>query len=209
MPTQTVARSERFALCDLLLEKGPDAPTLCAGWKTADLAAHLFVRERRPLSAPGIVFSPMAGLAKGAMDKALAKYGYAGLVHEVHKGPPALIRPLDATMNTLEYFVHHEDVRRAAEGWEPREDAPLDEAVWSAIRKGAKFVARHVKGIGLDLVRPDGERIAARKGTPVATVTGGPQEIALFLYGRGPAARVEIGGPDDARAALENANLGV
>lgn len=27
--------------------------------------------------------------------------------------------PIDRAANTLEYFVHHEDVRRAIDGWEP------------------------------------------------------------------------------------------
>jgi uncharacterized protein (TIGR03083 family) len=43
----TLARAERAALCDLFDEVGPDAPTLCAGWTTRDLAAHLVIRERR------------------------------------------------------------------------------------------------------------------------------------------------------------------
>jgi hypothetical protein len=32
---------ERQTLCDLLADLGPDAPTLCEGWTTLDLAAHL------------------------------------------------------------------------------------------------------------------------------------------------------------------------
>ena len=50
-----LAQLERGRLCDLLLEVGPDAPTLCEGWTAADLAAHLVIRERKPLAAPGIV----------------------------------------------------------------------------------------------------------------------------------------------------------
>src|SRR5690349_11008507 len=49
------ARTERAALCDLLVTVGPDAPTLCEGWTTRDLAAHLAVRDRRPDAAAGIV----------------------------------------------------------------------------------------------------------------------------------------------------------
>ena len=57
----TLAQQERQTLCDLLVELGPEAPTLCAGWATADLAAHLVVRERRPDSGPGLVWPPLAG----------------------------------------------------------------------------------------------------------------------------------------------------
>ena len=35
------ARDERSALVASLRDAGPDAPTLCAGWTTRDLAAHL------------------------------------------------------------------------------------------------------------------------------------------------------------------------
>ena len=47
------SREERRALCELLDETGPDAPTLCEGWTTGDLAAHLVLRERRPDAAAG------------------------------------------------------------------------------------------------------------------------------------------------------------
>lgn len=55
------ARSERLALCETLRAVGPDAPTLCEGWLTRDLAAHLVLRESRPDAAPGIVVSALAG----------------------------------------------------------------------------------------------------------------------------------------------------
>src|ERR1700754_3004842 len=40
-------RSERQKLADLFASLGPDAPTMCTGWATRDLAAHLVIRERR------------------------------------------------------------------------------------------------------------------------------------------------------------------
>ncbi len=61
MATPSLAQQERGTLSDLLLEYGPDAPTLCEGWTAADLAAHIVVRERRPDSGPGLVWPPMAG----------------------------------------------------------------------------------------------------------------------------------------------------
>src|SRR5688572_5613407 len=39
------ARAERSALCDTLLRVGPDVSTLCGDWTSADLLAHLLVRE--------------------------------------------------------------------------------------------------------------------------------------------------------------------
>ena len=53
-----LSQRERWALCDLLTELGPDSPTLCAGWRSADLAAHLLTRERRPDTALGAVEKP-------------------------------------------------------------------------------------------------------------------------------------------------------
>ena len=64
----SVASDERAALCDLLDELGPDQPTLCEGWQTRDLAAHLVVREHRLDAAPGILLPAIAavrGLNRG------------------------------------------------------------------------------------------------------------------------------------------------
>lgn len=58
----TLARSERSALADLLEQVGPAQPTLCAGWDTEDLLAHLLVRERRPDAAAGMLIIPLAGI---------------------------------------------------------------------------------------------------------------------------------------------------
>jgi hypothetical protein len=70
---------ERLELCDLLLELGPDAPTLCEGWTTADLAAHLVLREH---------FHRWSD-AQRAVEKA---NGLAAMVARLRAGAP-LIRP--------------------------------------------------------------------------------------------------------------------
>ena len=110
MPASHLARSERVRLCDVLTESGQVAPTLCEGWLTRDLAAHLFVRERRPVAMPGILLGgPLGELTAGSMASALRRYGYAGLVAKVRSGPPLLWRPLDDIVNFVEFFVHTED----------------------------------------------------------------------------------------------------
>jgi len=115
------AGSERAALCELLTRVGPDAPTLCAGWTTADLAAHLVTRERRPDASVGIVLKRWAGHADAVRQAALRRHGFDRLVELVRAGPPGwLPRAVDEPMNALEFFIHHEDVRRAGP-WEPRE----------------------------------------------------------------------------------------
>ena len=48
---------------------GPDEPTLCEGWNTRDLAAHLVLRESRPDAALGVVVRPLAGRTARLQDK--------------------------------------------------------------------------------------------------------------------------------------------
>jgi uncharacterized protein (TIGR03085 family) len=205
----SVSSTERATLCDLFDELGPDAPTLCEGWTTIDLAAHLYVRERRPDAAIGVVVKPLAGHTDNTMKGVTKKLGYAGVVQKVRSGPPFPITLVDSQMNTLEYFIHHEDVRRAADEWKPREDPELDRVLWSALRRAARLLTRHVHGAGVDLAGPGGDTIHARKGSPLATITGGPQEVVLYLYGRQKVAQVEIDADDAARSALDRAHFGV
>src|SRR5690606_24092038 len=115
----TFAKSERAALCDLFDEVGPDAPTLCEGWNTHDLAAHLWIRETDPLGAPGLLVRPLAGLTERRMAETKQRWEYAELVDRLRHGPARLsvfaIPGIDDAANTTEFFVHHEDVRRAGE----------------------------------------------------------------------------------------------
>src|SRR5437868_4661783 len=95
------ARDERATLAETLLAAGPDAPTLCAGWTTRDLAAHLVLRERKPLAAAGIVLKPFAGLNKRVQDR-LAAGDYAALVATFRVPSPfgpARIGAVDEAMN--------------------------------------------------------------------------------------------------------------
>ena len=120
MPRPSLAQQERNTLCDLFVERGSEAPTLCEGWSTADLAAHLAVRERRPDSGPGLVWPPLAGYTDKVRRTVRDRTPWEKLVEKVRQGPPLLLRPFDGPMNTVEFFIHVEDVRRAQEGWEPR-----------------------------------------------------------------------------------------
>ena len=205
-----LARQERALACALLTESGPDAPTLCEGWLARDLAAHLFVRERRLLAMPGILFGgTFAKLTAASMASALRRYGFAGLVARVRSGPPRLWRPLDDLVNTVEYFVHSEDLRRAVPANEPRSDPYLDAALWVSLGRMSAMMTRKVKGAGLELERPDGVRIVARRAQPRAVLTGGPQELVLFMFGRKKVARVTLSGPDAAQRVVREARFGI
>ena len=211
MTDQPLDAIERAELCDLFVACGPDAPTLCEGWSTLDLAAHLVIREHDPRAGLAIIGGDrFADLERKLMDKARAT-GYESLVERLRGGPPAVpwrlpgLRPL---LNTNEWFIHHEDVRRA-NGQEPRQDAELDAALWPMVRRMAPMMVRRIKGTGVALAAPGYGEVPAKGTGPSVRIEGGPQELTLFLNGRRSAARVEITGPDDALAAVHAANLGI
>jgi uncharacterized protein (TIGR03085 family) len=207
----SLAQSERAALCDLFAQVGPDAPTLCEGWTTRDLAAHLVVRERRPDAAIGIVVKPFAAHGDRVRDKVAAK-PWDELVGLVRSGPPVTspmrIGAIDRAANTSEFFIHHEDVRRAQPDWAPRNlDADTEAELWKVLGRTAKLAVRKVP-VGVTLVTPSGDRLVARNRQPMVEVAGPASELVLFLSGRGDHARVEFSGDDDAVAKLRATPLG-
>lgn len=203
------AQAERTALCDLLLEVGPDAPTLCQGWTAADLAAHLVLRERRPDAAAGILGGPLRAYTERTQRSIRDAHPWAELVGLVRSGPPALLRAIDEPVNTVEYFVHHEDVRRARPDAGPRTvDPELEAVLWRRLRGLALLARRRVPG-GLTLVAPGRGTITVRAGTPMVTLRGEPGELLLFMTGRQQAAVVQPDGPADAVRRLQEARLGL
>ncbi len=210
----TYAQEERAALAALLEETGPDAPTLCAGWQTRDLVAHLVLRERRPDAAAGVMGGPLAGYTARVQRQFLDRYSYPELVELFRSGPPRLsvfaVPGADEAANTVENFVHHEDVRRAADDWAERPlAAGLSEVLWRRL-KGARLFLRSAPA-GVVLARetpPSGDQpgrldlIVAKNASPSVTVTGSPAELTLWAMGRGRAAHVTMDGPDEAVAKL-------
>ncbi|MFF5517425.1 TIGR03085 family metal-binding protein [Streptomyces coeruleorubidus] len=209
----THAKRERLLLADLLETAGPDAPTLCEGWTTRDLAAHVVVRERRPDAAGGILIKQLAP----RLDRVMAEYTdkpYEELIQLIRTGPPRFspfsLKPVDEMSNIIEFYVHTEDVRRAQPDWSPRElDPVFQDALWSRLERTARLMGRSVP-TGLVLRRPDGQTAVAQRGTPVVTVTGEPSELVLFSYGRQNAAKVDLDGDENAIAKLhESKQLGI
>jgi uncharacterized protein (TIGR03085 family) len=212
MPDEPLDARERAELCDLLVAKGADAPTLCEGWATLDLAAHLVVRETDPRAGLAILGGDrFASLERKLMDRARAQ-GYGTLVERLRGGPPAVpwrlpgLRPL---LNLNEWFVHHEDVRRANDR-PPRTDRPdLDRALWDLLGRNGRLAVRGISGAGFAVDAPGlGER-TLKKGEPRVTATGGPQELVLFANGRRSVARVELAGDDAGLDAVAAAKLGI
>lgn len=212
MGTDSLARRERAALADLLDAVGPDAPTLCAGWTTRELAAHLVLREGHP-AATGIAFPPLAGWTE-SKQRSLAEQPYPSLVARFRGGPP-LISPLrlpkaDTLANTFEHFVHQEDVRRAVPGWVPRPLTATDQGVlWSQLRARLRMFVRRAP-VAVRLVAPEfGEATVGGDADDTVTVTGPPSELVLYLHGRRDQAQVDVSGPDSARAAWAEHTLRV
>lgn len=208
----THAKRERLLLADLLEAAGPDAPTLCEGWRTKDLAAHLVVRERRPDAAGGTVIPAL----RSRLDRVQAEYQekpYEELIQLIRTGPPKMspfgLKQLDEMANTTEFYIHAEDVRRAQPEWSARElDRVFSDALWSRLEKGARLMGRK-SPVGLVVRLADGRTAVAHRGTPVVTVTGEPGELTMFLSGRQSSAKVDVDGDEKDVAALMAAELGV
>ena len=214
------SRDERLALCALLDETGPDAPTLCEGWTTGDLAAHLVLREHRPDAAAGVAGGPLAGYTARVQQRIRQRIPFPDLVRMIRSGPPRLsvmaLPGMDERVNAVEFFVHHEDVRRAADGWEPRAlGSGESDMLWDRLRM-ARFMLRKAP-VGVELARDDGGpaahntggasyRITARNATPAVTVVGSPAELTLWVMGRRAAARVRMDGIQAAVTKLAGAN---
>ncbi|MEV7864786.1 TIGR03085 family metal-binding protein [Streptomyces sp. NPDC088124] len=208
----THAKRERLLLADLLEAAGPDAPTLCDGWLTRDLAAHVVVRERRPDAAAGMMLTALNDRLERVQAEYVAK-PYEELIQLIRTGPPKMspygIKQLDEVANTVEFYIHTEDVRRAQTDWTPREvDRVFADTLWSRLEKGGRLMGRK-SPVGLVLRRPDGQTAVAHRGTPVVTATGEPGELLLFLSGRQEAARVELEGEKEAIDRVQGAKLGL
>lgn len=210
MGGSTVAADERRALCELMEQVGPDAPTLCEGWTTRDLAAHLVVRESRLDVAGGILLPPLARYTD-RVQSSIAQRPWTELVDQIRSGPPWWspwrLPKVGDMGNTMEFFVHHEDVRRARTGWEPRPaDSRRAGVLWGLLRS-ARVLYRN-SPVGVVLRLPDGFERTARRGERTVTVVGCPEELTLHAFGRDQAI-VEIEGDQVAVAALQSSQRGL
>lgn len=211
MSTPSLARRERHALCDLALALGQDAPTLCGEWDAQQLVAHLLVRENHPLGAAGIVLPFLGGLTDRAMTR-LGRRDFALLVEKVRDPglTPYALPGVEQLLNTLELYVHHEDLRRAQPDWAPRQLARRDESMlWASIRVAGRGLVRPA-GVPVTIRRTDtGATAVLRRGADPVVVSGLPSEITLLLFGRRQLRGVGFAGPPDRVAALRGTDLGI
>jgi uncharacterized protein (TIGR03085 family) len=205
----SVAQRERAALVETMRSVGPEAPTLCEGWNTRDLAAHLVIREYRLDAAPGIVIPFFAGRTDKVQKDVAQHTDWDDLVDKVASGPPVYspLKLLDPVANVAEMFIHHEDVRRAQPGWQPR---ILEPSLASMLRRTLPLMGRMTlaKVPGRVALRtPEGKTVLTAGRGPTVTVTGAPEELLLFCVGR--QARVEFAGDASAVQAVRDAPKGL
>ncbi|MBO0865339.1 MAG: TIGR03085 family protein, partial [Mycobacterium sp.] len=201
----SAAQQERAALVETMRSVGPDAPTLCEGWTTRDLAAHLVIRERRLDAAPGILVPALASYTAKVQKEVAESNDWTALVDKIASGPPtlSLFKLLDPVVNLNEMFIHHEDVRRAQPGWEPRTlDAETVKALTRPLPVMARLAMAKVPG-RVALRTPEGKTLVTVGRGPAVIVTGAPEELLLFAVGRD--ARVSFDGADDAIRAVRDA----
>ena len=207
--TPELEESERGALCDLFGELGPDAPTLCEGWTTSDLAVHLIMCEARPHAWLGIPLGDRVPALRRYFDRMIDREranGWSSLVERVRRGPkygPTANQWVRGHMMLREILIHHEDVRRA-NGMVPRTDVPdVQEAAWRKVPSFAKRMLALTPPHGLELVHPDGRTHLIREGSPMVQLTGEPIEQLLYAFGRTSAARIQLVG-DAAAVRVRN-----
>ena len=199
----TLAGDERAAICDEFDRVGPDRPTLCAGWNTRDLLAHLLVRERQPWVAPGLIIPVLSPM----VERATAGYAttpWSEMIAQLRDGPPSWspfrVGKVDEFGNGAEFFVHHEDVRRGEPGWAPRPAEPTRDAqLWAILTRMGGMLHRG-SPVGVVLRRPSGEQHVIKTGPGLVVVIGEPSELLLHAFGRS-AVQVELeGAPADVAA---------
>lgn len=197
--------TERGALSDTFAAVGPGQPTLCEGWQTRDLLQHLVIRDAGPLRAV-----PLRGRA---FDDGVRDADWAELIGRFRDGPPVgspfRLPGAEGAANLEEFFVHHEDIRRARPGWSRRalpED--IEDAIWRRLRSPLGRLAARRSEVGVHIQRSDGAHATLRAHRPGVVVTGLASELLLFLFGRQRAAEVELHGPAEAQRSLRAARLG-
>jgi hypothetical protein len=108
-------------------------------------------------------------------------------------------------------------VRRAQDGWRPRElSDEFAAALWSRVRFLARLALRRtpaavtVSAPGFGSVRAGKARSkASSAGVPQVDLSGPPQELILFLTGRQAHSRVRLDGPEPITNRMRTARFGI
>jgi uncharacterized protein (TIGR03085 family) len=205
---------ERLELCVLFDELGPSAPTLLEGWTAHDVAAHIVLRERDLIAGPCLVLrGPFQRFAEGRRVRLANRHDFAWLVARIRSGPPPgffRIGWVRSFPSLNEFFVHHEDVRRANRLGPRTLTRDLEAALWRNVRRASRYLSRRLSEAGLEIEwAGTGEPHTVRQGKPTARLSGTPGELLLYVFGRQAAAQVEVSGPAEAVAAIHRTHFGM
>lgn len=166
----------RHDLVTVLERVGPGLPTLCEGWNTEHMLAHLILRETRPDIAAGVVLPPLSKRTEAKTEE-LAEELSDGHAFSDGLATFEAARPLtrrhdtaDENVNYLEYIVHREDILRGSpEAVEMNSGRTADpeeqQKIWKALDRRAALMAKDYPD-GLTLVGTD-DQGAPRYGTSV------------------------------------------
>ena len=198
----SIARDERAGLAADLSRLGPDAPTLCEGWTARDLLTHVLLRENDPLAIPGMAVSVFDAVTQARADKMEASGSFEDLVARFAQGPDRFsifrVPGMDAAANSMEYFIHHEDLLRAQPGWRPRQLGNRAELQLAGIirKYGRALTRRSPVGVRAEMTGL-GDPVTLHPGDRIVTIVGKPSEILLLLTGRTSVAQVDVLGEPD------------
>ncbi len=207
--------ASRAAFVAALYAAGPNEPTLVEKWQTQHLAAAVYFRENPHLvtdSELGNGQRDVPAAIERLAEESSSRKAFYNLVRKIGDGPeepPAKPRTSllsrlrrrvtqrndDHESMLMHFFVHTEDIRRAQARWAPRKltDEYAD-ALFEQLRDQAKKHYANAK-TGYVLIRTNGERIVAKKGTLQTFVTGPAGELVLHALGRPDHALVLIDRP--------------
>lgn len=205
----TFAKRERSAICQTLRQLGPDQPTLCQGWSTKDLLVHLIVRENRPDAAVGL-FIPFLSSYTDSISKKYNEKSFEDLISIFENGPkspsPFALPKVDELANTFEFLVHHEDILRAQNEYQPRKFTEEDaKFIWSRFTKSAVFFMRKVK-VGV-VAKTDQGTYTLKRGNDVVTISGNIIDLVMFAFGRQNKTEIVFEGNPLAVEKLKNSDL--
>ncbi|MGK2350095.1 TIGR03085 family metal-binding protein [Cutibacterium sp. V947] len=193
----SIARDERAGLAADLSRLGPDAPTLCEGWTARDLLTHVLLRENDPLAVPGMAVSVFDAVTQARADKLEASGSFEDQVVRFAHGPDRFsifrIPGMDAAANSMEYFIHHEDLLRAQPGWQPRQlDHRTELGLARIIRKHGRALTRRCPvGVRVEMTEFK-DPLTLHPGDRIVTIVGAASEILLLLTGRTSVAQVDV-----------------
>ncbi len=196
----TWVEEERRSFAASFRAADPNAPTLCAGWTTRHLLAHVVQREHAILRN---IWDQVTTRTPGEerfmrrlVDNAGTPEGYAALVDRFAAGPSrhSLMGRFDEALNLLEYVVHHEDLRRGSGPVPPR--ALSEEELEELWRRATPILKRAYRKapVGVRLEPTGGALIAIGSEPSRVTLTGEPLELVLHAFGRRGAAEIRMEG---------------